>query len=175
MENLIESLGGELLSYGVSGFALIMIGFTYYLMRSELKREEPRRIAIKTIWGFMTLVLVSTAIVGFFSLPVANKNDELTNEINELTSDMSKLMGLVTQYQYAITRLVKKLENNNRNPKPTKPYPGTRPDFDATILNKYFDVSKMLPIKTYKIEQIDELLRKKVKKDAKLMLNQKIQ
>ena len=71
MENIVEMLGGNLLSYGVSGFALLMIGFTYYLMNSELKREEPRKIAIKTIWMFMGLVLLSTVVVGFFSLPIS--------------------------------------------------------------------------------------------------------
>ncbi|WP_282148920.1 hypothetical protein [Algibacter lectus] len=182
MENIIETLGGELLSYGVSGFALIMISLTYYLMRSELKREEPRSIALKTIWGFMILVLISTVTVGFFSLPVASENDKLSSEVNELTSDMSHLIGMVTDYEYTINKLVDILVKNGIEGD-EKPPVRPNPRFDGSIsnyeaLSKYVDISKIQPIRAYKIEEVNDSISKEVKKEVnnKLKLkNRKLQ
>ncbi|MCK8479010.1 hypothetical protein [Psychroserpens algicola] len=179
MDNLLESLGGELLSYGVSGFALIMIGLTYYLMRSELKREEPRSIAVKTIWGFMTLVLVSTAIVGFFSLPIANENDELSAEVNTLTSDMSQLLAMVTQYEVAINQLVETLEDNNvrgdNNP-PTRPNTDIRGVLASNpSVFRYVDYSRIQPVRTYQIQDVNDSISTQVREQAERTLRSRSQ
>lgn len=178
MENIVEMLGGNLLSYGVSGFALLMIGFTYYLMNSELKREEPRKIAIKTIWMFMGLVLLSTVVVGFFSLPIADKNEELNQEVSSLTTDMSLLMEMVSRYEYAINDLTHKLEDNSDkpNPNPTRPPKYTGPDMilDTGLLAKHVDFTKYTTPEMYstiRANDADESDKEEFKKAVKTKLN----
>ncbi|WP_452599048.1 hypothetical protein [Pontimicrobium sp. MEBiC01747] len=176
MENIIDTMGGKLLSYGVSGFALLMIGFTYYLMRSELKRDLPRHIAIKTIWMFMGLVILSTVVVGFFSLPLANKNDELNDEVNGLTTDVSQLMEMLTKYEYALNDLAYKLDNVNK-PNPTPPPKqdnGKKPTLNTTLLAKHVDFSKITIPKEYKAVKaidLDAAKRKELKNAVQYKLN----
>ncbi len=141
MENMVDMMGGKLLSYGVSGFALLMIGFTYYLMRSELKRDIPRNIAIKTIWMFMGLVILSTVAVGFFSIPLADKNEELKKEVNGLTSDMGELMNLITKYEYGFKKVVYTLEKANGR---------SRSKWNRELVTKYVDFSKAPKRKKHK-------------------------
>ncbi len=174
MENIVDMLGGKLLSYGVSGFALLMIGFTYYLMKSELKRDLPRPIAIKTIWMFMGLVILSTIVVGVFSLPLAQKNNELNEEVNSSAVDLSKLMVRLAQYEYALNDLLIKLDNaKDPNPKnPTIP-----PKFDGTLMldtlliAKYVDFSKVTLPKEYTKEDINKSTRIKLKQEVNNKLN----
>lgn len=172
MENVLDIMGGKLLSYGISGFALLMIGFTYYLMKTELKREAPRSIAIKTIWMFMGLVILSTVIVGFFSLPLANKNNELNDEVNALTVDMSQLMVMLTKYEYALNDLAYKLENVSK-PNPTKPpkYDKDKFKLNTMLVAKHVDLSKVVIPKTYKADQLNESVRKQLRNDVELKLN----
>jgi len=171
MENIVDMMGGKLLSYGVSGFALLMIGFTYYLMKTELKRDLPRHIAIKTIWMFMGLVILSTIVVGFFSLPIANKNDELNDEVNSLTVDMSKLMGMLTNYEYALNDLAYKLDNVNK-PTPTKPpkYDG-KTKLNEKLVAKYVDFSKLATPINYKAVELDEAEKNKLRQDVRYKIN----
>ncbi len=154
----MDMMGGKILSYGVSGFALLMIGFTYYLMKTELKRELPRSIAIKTIWLFMGLVILSTIVVGVFSLPIANKNEVLNKEVNALTVDMSKLMGMLIKYEYALTNLAHKLDNVNKtNPKKPPRYNSKKPVLNTKIVTRHVDFSKVRIPKEYKISKAAEL------------------
>ena len=168
---MAEMMTGKLLSYGVSGFALLMIGFTYYLMRSELKREVPRNIAIKTIWMFMGLVILSTVAVGFFSLPLANKNDELKKEVNGLTSNMSELMSLITKYEYGYKNVVYKLEKVNGR---------SRSRWTRELATKYVDFSKAPKRKKYRKsgeieapskEQLREEVKDRLETDKLRFLN----
>ncbi len=174
MENVVDMLGGKLLSYGVSGFALLMIGFTYYLMKTELKREEPRQIAVKTIWMFMGLVILSTLVVGFFSLPLANKNEELNDEVNNLTVDMSKLMAMLTKYEYALNDLAYKLDNA-KDPSPVGPPRPPRFNgpitLDTSLIAKYVDYSKLTMPKTYKVQEVNASVKDKLKQDVGKKVN----
>ncbi len=176
MENIVDMMGGKLLSYGVSGFALLMIGFTYYLMRSELKRDLPRHIAIKTIWMFMGLVIVSTVVVGFFSLPLADKNEALNEEVNGLTTDMSQLMEMLTKYEFALNDLASKLENGNKtNPTTTPPkYDGKKPALDTKLIARHIDFSKITIPKEYqavKAAELNDSARKQLKNNVQYKLH----
>jgi len=175
MENIIDTMGGKLLSYGVSGFALLMIGFTYYLMRNELKRDLPRHIAIKTIWMFMGLVILSTVVVGFFSLPLADKNDELNEEVNGLTTDVSQLMEMLTKYEYALNDLAYKLDNVNKtNPTAPPKLHGKKPTLNTTLLAKHVDFSKIIIPKEYKAVNavdLDASKRKELKNAVQYKLS----
>ncbi len=175
METIVEMLGGKLLSYGVSGFALLMIGFTYYLMKTELKRNEPRSIALKTIWMFMGLVILSTIVVGFFSLPIANKNAELKDEVNELSVGISEMINRLSKYEFAINELAYQLEKKNSTNPPKKP-PTLDGKFtlDTSLLSKYVDFSKIKFPETYEAKQLDDVTREKLKKDVRdrLEINQ---
>ncbi len=114
MNEIIEMLGGKLLSYGVSGFAVIMIGLTYYQMKSEFSREEPRKIVLKTIWMFMGLVMLSTIAVGFFTLPIANKNKQLEKETTTQTGDLAYLLDILAKKDKNIKLLETELAKHKR-------------------------------------------------------------
>ncbi|CAM1340424.1 hypothetical protein [Tenacibaculum amylolyticum] len=169
----MDILSEKLLSYGISGFALIMIVLTYRLLQAELKREAPRPIATKTIGMFMGLVLIATVVVGFFSVPIANKNDQLSTEVNDLTINISKLLQMLTKYETTINKLSYKIEKLQGKTPPKNP-PKVNGTFvlDANILKKHVDFSKIQPAKKYQIQNLNETLRKEIKKDALRKLDQ---
>ncbi|MEM8762380.1 MAG: hypothetical protein AAGD88_01115 [Bacteroidota bacterium] len=175
MESL-DLLNGNLLSYGISGFALIMIGLTYFQIRTELKREKPRPIAIKTIWMFMGLVILSTVVVGFFSIPMANTNSRLRSEVDDLTINMGQLTGLLSQYEYALNELAAKLEgqDNPSTPTPTKPGKfnwGSATMLDKAIIGQHLDLQLLsIPDKIGR-EQLNDSIRTAILSTAELKLN----
>lgn len=164
MDNIVEMLGGKLLSYGVSGFAVIMIGLTYYQMKSEFNREVPRKIVLKTIWMFMGLVMVSTISVGFFTLPIANKNKQLVTETNTQTGDLNYLLNILSEKDKNIKlleteltrhkRIIAKL--NSRAPRP------------IAVRAKI----PKLDYKKFKAIKINKTNKIKIKKDVKLRMEQ---
>jgi len=171
MENIVDMMSGKLLSYGISGFALLMIGLTYYLMKTELKRDLPRHIAVKTIWMFMGLVILSTVVVGFFSVPLADKNEALNKEVDGLTTDMSQLMVMVSKYEFALNDLAFKLEKMSKPPA-SRPPRNTwkKPTLNTALVAKHVDLSKIKAAKMYKGLKHDKAIRLKLKDDVKAKL-----
>ncbi len=171
MESVVDIMSGKLLSYGISGFALLMIGLTFYLMKTELKRDLPRHIAIKTIWMFMGLVILATVVVGFFSVPLADKNEELNKEVTSLTADMSQLMIMVSKYEFALNDLAFKLENMSKPPATRPPRnTWTKPKLNTKLLAQYIDFSKIKTGNAYKGLEHDKAIRLKLKEDVKTKL-----
>lgn len=170
MDNISSVFNGQLLSYGISGFALMMIGLTYYQIRIELNRDEPRKIAIKTIWMFMGLVLLSITVVGVFSVPTANKNEDLKAQVDSLTINISELVTLITNYEYAMNELAYKLDRKT-NPKtsthpPLKPprniKKGGKSALDLVVVGRYFDFKKLNTSNPKKKIKLNDSIRKNI-------------
>jgi len=166
MGRATELLGGDLLSYGISGFAVIMIGMTYFLMRTEFKRDDPRPIALKTIWMFMGLSFMAMIVVGFFSVPVTHENRMLTEDVNELAVDVSALMAELKRSEFAISQLVDEIKADSPS-KPDKINPK-----DSYTLDTYVDYSKFIAPKVYSPSELNDSIRKDIKSNAQVLLQQ---
>ncbi|UGU16051.1 hypothetical protein LS482_20535 [Sinomicrobium kalidii] len=177
MNDITSIITDKILSYGISGFAFVLVVLTYFMMRSEFHREAPRKIVIKTIWFFMGLVLFSTVMVGLFSVPVASNNSKLRGEVDTMTVDMAQLTELTENYESAINELAAMLEKKSgtgdsdigENPK--------KPDRDKIdqyalnkdLINKYITLDKLtVPDREY---ILNDSTRTAIKKAARHKLD----
>ena len=172
----------KILGYGLSGFAFLLMFFTYMLLRQVITRKTQNKMIFKLIWGFMGLSFLFTIVVAVFSFMTGDyKKTELANNEKMITQQQNGL-DVLTETQTIDSIAQKATEIISTD---TAKVNETKKNFEKNIadlqakLDKVNatpeDKRKVALLKEESAKTLDSLKRTDISEETRLRLNNKLQ
>lgn len=172
----------KILGYGLSGFAFLLMFFTYMLLRQVITKPTQNKMIFKLIWGFMGLSFLFTIVVGVFSFMTGDykksalaKNEEtITKQQNglEVLTENQTLDSLAQKATEIVSTDTAKVNETKKNfEKNIAELQAKLDKVNATAEEK----SKVNSLKEESTKTLDSLKRPDLSRETRLRLNNKLQ
>lgn len=96
----------KLLSFGISGFCVILMILAYNLIRQIITSGNQNPTVVRLIYAFMAINLLNVVIVGFLGLPAISRNQKLMADNIETKQELR-----VKQKELVFTEKTSELNN----------------------------------------------------------------
>ena len=172
----------KILGYGLSGFAFLLMFFTYMLLRQVITKPTQNKMIFKLIWGFMGLSLLFTIVVAVFSFMTGDyKKTELAKNEETITKQQNGLEVLAgNQTLDSLAQKASEIVSTD-----TTKVNETKKNFEKNITDLQVKLDKVnataeekrkvSSLKEESAKTLDSLKRPDINRETRLRLNNKLQ
>jgi len=150
--NIIKILG-----FGLSGLSLLLMVLTYQLLNKVINLPEPNNAVISLIKWYMGITVLVLLVVGLFTIPVFNNNNDLSksNEVLVKSSELNAHIDTLKQStdignQTEQLKIIKDISDDL-----VTKVEKTNPELKSQVLSFNNEVDSLITVTDYKAKRKD--------------------